>query len=570
MKRYHLPLAALLGITLLSSCEMRDELWGNDKDTRSQGIAELSIAVKQPYSMTTRAEGETSTSEVSTVDYPVTIQGTGEVSDIKKEYAKVSEMPAKIGLPVGTYIVTSHTPGEISKQMPAPYYAGDKEMTIKKGITSQTEVTCKMKNSRIQVKYGDDFKQNFTAWNMTIEDGSENAIAYTHNEQNPTAVYWYFGEQAVTTITVNIRATTTAGNTVSESRSFKKADAAEKYDEENEFFDGGDAIEIQMGAVASSNGQVTGITINSYVTFEDKNEQVEIPVNIPVTITEPEGNNYLGTGISIDENSYPTNVALNIKAAAGLQSLYFKIGSSNSSLTSAATAYTSGDGLNLVGATESTATSYFGTLPTSGAQDYTLSLSATLMQLLQQHAGTHTLTVKATDANGNPQSKTLNVTVTKSETPEPPAEEGNAPTATYVDEAGNDLFKSGIAFTTGGPYPTAKTISIKTPKGLKSMLVTIEAGNEGFQGAVEEMGFTNRELVGDEALEGLLQGLGLQISMPVAGCTSYDFPIGTFYSLMDIYEATDNGKSHIFKIKIIDNNNQSMDVALSVTINPKN
>ena len=570
MKRYHLPLAALLGITLLSSCEMRDELWGNDKDTRSQGIAELSIAVKQPYSMTTRAEGETSTSEVSTVDYPVTIQGTGEVSDIKKEYAKVSEMPAKIGLPVGTYIVTSHTPGEISKQMPAPYYAGDKEMTIKKGITSQTEVTCKMKNSRIQVKYGDDFQQNFTSWNMTIEDGSDNAIAYSQKDLNPAAVYWYFGEQAVTTITVNIRATTTTGKTVSESRSFKKADAAEKYDEENDFFEGGDAIEIQMGAVAASSGNVTGITINSYVTFEDKNEQVEIPVNIPVTITEPTGNNYLSSGISIDESSYPTNVALDIKAAAGLQSLYFKIGSSNSSLTSAASAYTSGDGLNLIGATESTASGYFGTLPSSGATDYTLSFSEALMQLLQQYAGTHTLTVKATDANGNPQSKTLNVTVTQSQEPEPPAEEGNAPTATYVDDAGNDLFKSGIAFTTGGPYPTAKTISIKTPKGLKSMLVTIEAGNKGFQAAVEEMRFTNRELVGDEELESLLQALGLQISMPVAGCTSYDFPIGTFYSLMDIYKATDNGKSHIFKIKIIDNNNQSMDVALSVTINPKN
>ena len=570
MKQYHLHLAALLGITLLSSCEMRDELWSNDKDTRAQGQAELSVAVKQPYSMTTRAAGETNPSEVSTVDYPVTIQGTGEVSDIKKEYAKLSEMPSKIGLPVGTYIVTSHTPGEILKQMTAPYYAGDKEMTIKKGITSQTEVTCKMKNSRIQVKYGDDFQQNFTSWNMTIEDGSDNAIAYSQKDLNPAAVYWYFGEQAVTTITVNIRATTTTGNTVSESRSFKKADAAEKYDEENDFFEGGDAIEIQMGAVAASSGNVTGITINSYVTFEDKNEQVEIPVNIPVTITEPTGNNYLSSGISINESSYPTNVALDIKAAAGLQSLYFKIGSSNSSLTSAASAYTSGDGLNLIGATESTASSYFGTLPSSGATDYTLSFGEALMLLLQQYAGTHTLTVKATDANGNPQSKTLNVTVTQSQEPEPPAEEGNAPTATYVDDAGNDLFKSGIAFTTDGPYPTAKTISIKTPKGLKSMLVTIEAGNEGFQGAVEDMGFTNRELVGDEELESLLQGLGLQISMPVAGCTSYDFPIGTFYSLMDIYAATDNGKSHIFKIKITDNNNQSMDVALSVTINPKN
>lgn len=571
MKRYHLPFAALLGLSLLSSCEMKDELWGNDKDTRSQGTAELNIDVKQPYSMTTRAdEGNSSSSqEVSTADYPVTIKGTSDgVLDINKEYAKASEIPNSITLPVGTYTVTAHTPGEIKKQMTSPFYAGDKEMTITKGVISQTTVTCKMKNSRIQVNYGDDFKQNFSAWAMTIEDGSENAIAYTQQDSNPAAVYWYFGEQDVTTITVNIRATTTAGNTVSESRSFKKADASEKYGEENDFFEGGDAIVIQMGAVENSSGNVTGITINSYVTFEDKTDQVEIPVNVPVSITEPDGNNYLVNGITINEESYPSNVALNIKADAGLQHLNFKIGSSNSALTSAASAYTSGDGLDLIGATEATATSYFGTLPTSGATTYTLSLSATLMQLLQQHAGTHTLTVKATDANGNPLSKAFTVTVTKEEVPDTPGEDENAPTVTYTDDSGNDLFKAGIAFKTGGPYPTAQTISIKTPKGLKSMLVTIEAGNEGFQGAVEDMGFTNRELVGDSELEALLQGLGLQISMPTASSTSYDFPIGTFYSLMDIYGATDSGKSHLFKIKVIDNNDQSVDVALSVTINP--
>lgn len=566
MKRYQLPLAALLGMTLFTSCEMRDELWSNDKDNRSQGIAALSISVKQPYSMTTRAEGETSSSNVSTDDFPVIIQGTSsEVQDIKKEYAKVSEMPATIGLPVGTYSVSSHTPGEISKKMTSPYYAGAQEMIITKGVTSQTEVKCKMKNSRIQVNYGDDFKQNFTSWTMTIEDGSENAMAYTQEDLNPTAVYWYFGEQAVTTITVNIRATTTAGNTVSESRSFKKADAAEQYGEENDYFEGGDAVEIQMGAVAASSGNVTGIAINSHVTFEDKTEQVEIPVNIPVSINEPSGNSYLISGITIDENSYPDNVALLIKAEAGLQHLYFKIGSDNSSLTSAASAYTSEDGLDLIGATESTATTYFGTLPSSGATDYTLTLQAALMQLLQQHAGTHTLTVKATDVNGNPQSKAFTVTVTKNQVPDTPGGDENAPTVTYVDDAGNDLLKSGVSFVTeSGQYPTKNPIVVNTPNGLKSMLVTIEAGNDGFKDAIDPskqgLDFNNRDIVDDSLLSEIF-------TPPTANSTSYNFPIGAFYVMMDVFGPTDDGKSHNFHITVIDNNDKSVNVTLKVTIN---
>lgn len=563
MKRYQLSLAALLGFTLMTSCEMKEEIWSKNKDTRAQGVAELSIAVKQPYSMT-RAENE-----VSTDDFPVTIQGTGEVADIVKTFAKASELPQEIALPVGTYTVSSHTPGELQKQMSSPYYGGEKEMVITQGVTTETKVTCKMKNSRIQVNYGDDFKQNFQEWTMTVEDGSENALAYTNENLDPAAVFWNFGTETVTAIRVNIRAKTMAGNTVSESRAFKKLDASEQYGEENEFFEGGDAIQIQMGAVAASTGHITGITINTYVTFEDKREEVLIPVSIPVTIKEPAGQNYLTSGLTIDESSYPTDVQLNVAAEAGLQHLYIKMGSSNSAFTSAVTAYTSGDGLDLIGATEATATSYFGTLPASGDKAYTLSLAASLMQLMQQYAGTHTLTIKAVDINGNPLVKELRATVTKAEESETPGEDENKPSATYTDDAGNDLFQTGVAFTTGGPYPTAQNISIKAPKGIKSMLVTIEAGNEGFQGAVEDMGFTNRELVGDTELQGILNALGLNIAMPTANSTSYDFPIGTFYSLMDLYGATDDGQSHLFKIKIIDTNDQSVDVALRVTINPK-
>ena len=77
-----------------------------------------------------------------------------------------------------------------------------------------------------------------------------------------------------------------------------------------------------MGAVASSTGHVTGITINTYVTFEDKNEEVLIPVSIPVTIKEPASHSYLTSGLTINESSYPTDVQLNVAAEAGLQHLY--------------------------------------------------------------------------------------------------------------------------------------------------------------------------------------------------------------------------------------------------------
>lgn len=565
MKNYQLSLAALLGITLLASCEMKEEIWSKDKDTRAQGVAELSVAVKQPYSMT-RAENE-----VSTADFPVTIQGTGEVADIAKTFAKASELPQEIALPVGTYTVTAHTPGELQKQMSSPYYGGEKEMVITQGITTETKVTCKMKNSRIQVKYGNDFKQNFSEWTLTVEDGSENAKSYTNEDPDPAAVFWSFGTETVTTIRVNIRAKTTAGNTVSESRAFKKSDASEQYGEENDFFEGGDAIQIQMGAVASSTGHVTGITIKTYVTFEDKSEEVLIPVSVPVTIKEPEGHSYLASGVTIDESNYPTDVELNVAAEAGLQHLYIKMGSSNSAFTSAVTTYTSGDGLDLIGATEATAANYFGTLPTSGDKAYTLSLAEPLMQLMQQHAGTHTLTIKAVDSNGNPLVKELRATVTKAEEPEPPVEDENKPNITFQSGVANITYitEKEISYSKS-KTPSQFTAYIKAPKKIESIVVKIRGGNKAFDQALLDLVMdgqsfmTGVNIVGNNDFNSLLSQQ--KLTGVSKGDTSYDFPIGVFFVFLNVTGATDADKAHEFEITITDQEGNSVNDVLKIHI----
>lgn len=83
---------------------------------------------------------------------------------------------------------------------------------------------------------------------------------------------------------------------------------------------------------------------------------------------------------------------------------------------------------------------------------------------------------------------------------------------------------------------------------------------------MDDFGFVDRELVGDTVLADLFTGSGLAISLPEANATSYVFPIGTFYNLMDIYGPTDSGKSHVFTIRLEDNAGNVIDKALNVTI----
>lgn len=328
MKRFNIIVLSILTAVGLASCEMKNELTGNSSDKVVTGTLELGVSVKQPGAQTR------TTTEVD--NFPVVITGaSAEVSDVLKKYASVSEMPASVSLPIGKYTISSHTPGEIQKKMDSPYYGGSVSMTISKNVTTSADVICKMKNSRIQLNYGDDFKASFQSWTITVDDGSSTALAYTDDNKAPSPIYWYFDEEAISAISVNIRATTTEGNTVSESRVFKKSDAAEKYDDVTDFFNGGDALDIKMGTVTSSTGNVSGITINTSITFENHDETVEIPI-----YGEEEGGEEDNPGgetgdgptlklpedviFSLKDASKPTATA-KITAPATLKSMFVKI-----------------------------------------------------------------------------------------------------------------------------------------------------------------------------------------------------------------------------------------------------
>ena len=410
----------------LASCEMKNELTGSLTDKADTGALELGVSVKQPVSQT-RAD----VSGIDTNTFPITVKGTSTgVDTIVRSYNTLAEMPASITVPVGTYSVSSHTPGTLEKKMANPYYAGDTEVSVTKNITSTVEVVCRMANSRIQLNYGDDFKKAFSEWTITIDDGSEMALSYTQENLKPEAVYWYFGDN-VTAIKVNITAKTTAGNTVTQSQTFRKADASENYEEVGDNFTGGDALQINMGTVESATGTVTGITINTHITFEDESESVEIP--------------------------------------------------------------------------------------TTGDDD--------------------------------------------KEEPTPEPGEGT-PTVTCIGKINSDATSESNIFETGVNYSIAAKnwpttdVLISTPAGLKSLKVTIIGGNKGFQDIATDMNFNNHEMIGS-SLGDILESVGGSLPMPEEGMTSYTFPVGQFYVMMELYGPTKNGQEEMEPMERIIMNSSS-------------
>lgn len=552
MRLFNIIALSTVTVLGLTSCGMEDD----NSSSQKMGTLEVGVAVKQPASQTmTRAS-------VSTSDFPVSIvgkEGTATES-IAKEYATASVVPAEIPLAVGTYTASSHTPGEMAKKMTAPYYAGSADLTVTAGVTTQTTVTCKMQNSRIQLNYSADFLSTFSAWTITVDDGSEAVLSYDQTDTNPAAVYWAFGDN-VASVTVNFRGTTAKG-TVSDSRTFTKSQATEHYDDDSEFFTGGEALIIKMKPSVSTSGEVTGIDVNLNIIFEDHTDEVEIPVNWdkPITVAEPNGTSYLTNGVSFTANgAAPSDVALAMKVPAGIQNLYLQIESNNSSFATIASGMglVAGNGLDLTSAAASTVLGSYLTLPTTGATEYTLTLT-NLLNLLKTYTGIHKFNLKVVDAKSNEYSATLTVTV---------KEEGAAAGGPTLELPTDVSYGSN-----GTGMPASADALIAAADGLESIVVKIKAGNAAFDTILAELKMddqsfiTGVNLVDNTQFNDLLVSVDASLSAPHDGDTQYTFPIGVFFTFLNMTGATDAGKAHEFSIVVTDKNGKTATGTYKVTI----
>ena len=434
MKRIHIISAGLSLCAILASCEMKNEIFGNDNIPSETGWVELGVKVNNKTNVVV-TRGIIQGEEVDPADFPVVFALNN--SDYTKEFDTYENLleEEKVELPVGNYTVSSHTPGTLTKRMDHPYYSGEENLTVSKDITSDATVTCTMQNSRILLTYDNTFTSKFKTWTITIDDGTNNILKYTEADgTNLQAVYWLF-EKDCTAIKINISATTTSGATVTESRTITKPD-----DATTDSWVGGDALTITMvpGPDEETPTGVSGIIINVNAFFEtEKNETVDVPVEGEDTETptdpdeggdttdpdEGEGDNTpaaptlsgenLGKTVSYDKGSgkpFP-EVSVEMTVPGKIEKVMIKATSSDSKLAEILAEMgfmDNPDGVDMV--TSEDLAGLF-TPPAKGDPSYTFTLGA-LGNMLT--VGQHTFTVKVIDQNSKEVTGTLSFNITDS------------------------------------------------------------------------------------------------------------------------------------------------------------
>lgn len=417
--------AGMLMAAGLASCEMKDELKGNTEIVYSEvGYLDLGVAVGQGSS---RAED----SSVSANDFPVEIVGTDvEYTKIFESYEKMLE-ESPIVLPVGNYTVTAHTNGILEAVMDNPYYGGQTPLTIKKDVTETAEVVCKMENTKIQMVYDTEFLNTFDTWDITVTDGSQHILTYTEADKNPKAKYWLI-QEGVSAIKVQIEAITKDSVKVSETRLISKPE-----DADSEFWGGSDDLKITMTpGDPDANTGVGGIEVKVEITFTEKDETVEIPVEGDDEVTEPSepDGGEEGDGdsekpevgipsISIPQSTYTLpgdaekNADATITAEAGIKSVKVQIVPGNEMFTNIVSGMFGVEPFELIG-NETLGTVFSGmgiSLPSEGDKEYIFPVG-NFFSLLSDMGTTdasegHVFKITVEDKNGKTASASLGVIV---------------------------------------------------------------------------------------------------------------------------------------------------------------
>lgn len=287
MKKYK-SLIWLLGLIVgLSSCEMRDELLGKGGAGENAGTLELDLASIYNGVTLSRAnetvDGGTTTGsfneeDVNVDNYTLIVTNTetqeeaarGKVSELKNENGKVV-----LPLGEGSYAVTAYNyEGENVTVSERPYFKGEQTFSVKKGIATNVDLTCKLACVEVSIGLTSSFEEAFKDdYSVVVDNGDGASQVFDKNSIGKK--YYYQTPDHQSSLNASIKATSVEGNFVELKATIQKPADAEGGESDLE---GGDSFEIKLTEEGSTESSVSiGITVD--LTFTEVGETIKIPVD---------------------------------------------------------------------------------------------------------------------------------------------------------------------------------------------------------------------------------------------------------------------------------------------------
>lgn len=286
MKRYKSLIGLLSLIIGLSSCEMRDELWGKGEVGPNDGVLELDLSSLYNGVKISRATdavdngtttGNFNEEDINIDNYTLVVTKTdtqeevekGLVSDLKNEEGKVL-----IPLSEGDYSVKAYNyEGENVTVSERPFFKGEQTFSVKKGVSTGVDLSCKLACVEIELGVTESFTASFkNDYTVTVDNGEGATQVFT--KDNLDKKYYFKTPDQQDHLSAAIKATSIEGNFIDLKVTIQKPADAEGG---HANLAGGDSFVINLTEDGATDSYIKlGLEVD--LTFTEVGETIEIPV----------------------------------------------------------------------------------------------------------------------------------------------------------------------------------------------------------------------------------------------------------------------------------------------------
>jgi len=286
MKRYKSLIGLLSLIIGLSSCEMRDELWGKGEVGPNDGVLELDLSSLYNGVKISRATdavdngtttGNFNEEDINIDNYTLVVTKTdtqeevekGLVSDLKNEEGKVL-----IPLSEGDYSVKAYNyEGENVTVSERPFFKGEQTFSVKKGVSTGVDLSCKLACVEIELGVTESFTASFKDdYTVTVDNGEGATQVFT--KDNLDKKYYFKTPDQQDHLSAAIKATSIEGNFIELKATIQKPADAEGG---HANLAGGDSFVINLTEDGATDSYIKlGLKVD--LTFTEVGETIEIPV----------------------------------------------------------------------------------------------------------------------------------------------------------------------------------------------------------------------------------------------------------------------------------------------------
>lgn len=288
MKKINYAIALCLLLAAgFSSCEMKDEILGKHDGGANAGQLELELSSLYETPLISRADdgmtdngeinGNFDRTELDVNSYTLIVTDAdtqeevkrGLISDLKNSKGKVV-----LALEAGTYEVTAYNyDGADVTVSERPYFEGKQTLTIQTGISTTTQVVCKLACIEVSVNPTTSFTNAFEDdYSVTVSNGE--GANQTFTKENAGKKYYFKTPVQQNKLTVSIKATSKEGNFITNTYRVQKPEDAEGGSAN---LTNGDSFLINLTEDGATGSYLSiGITVD--LTFTEDGETIEIPV----------------------------------------------------------------------------------------------------------------------------------------------------------------------------------------------------------------------------------------------------------------------------------------------------